>query len=213
MELLGRIKGLFTGKKSLEKISIDELRKERLRLEQIEQRVGRDVDDLEKRKQQLFVKGKDEASQRQQVAIARKIKELDATGKGKDKQLAMISRQMRVLSGLITIKENQSLVQELGVSSIVSRMDIGELQKYVERATVAGQFQMERFAEILKAMETPEGMELAEEDEDVLSIVAAMQESREAEEPSAETAVEDGMKKVEDVLHRKDSADEPGREE
>ena len=210
MEFLDKLKGLVFGKKRLEKISIDELRKERLRLEQIEHRIGREIDDLEKRKGQLFQKGKDEASQRQQIAIARKIRELDGSAKGKDGQLAMISRQMRILAGLTTIKENNSLVQELGVSSIVSKMDLDELQSYVEKATVEGQFQMERFAQILKAMDTGDGLELAEaEDADTLAIVAAMQEARGAEVTDPDAALESGMRKVDQILHADRKAEAP----
>jgi len=201
MALLGRIKGLVFGKKRLEKIPIDELRKERLRLEQIEGRVGRDIEELEQRKGQLFLKGKDESSQRQQIAIARKIKELDASAKGKDRQLAMVSRQMRILAGLVTLKENQSLARELGVSSIISKMDLDELQAYVDKATVEGQFQMERFAEILKTMEAGEGVELGEaEDADTLAIVAAMQEAKGAEVADPDAAVETGIRKVDEIL-------------
>jgi len=201
MDILGKIKGMISGKKRLEKISVDELRKERLRMEQIEQRVGREIDDLEKRKGQLFLKGKDEQSQRQQIAIARKIKELDATAKAKDRQLAMVSRQIRILSGLSAIKENQSLVQELGVSSIVSKMDMDELQSYVDKATVEGQFQMERFAQILKTMETGEDLGLGEgEDADTLAIVAAMQEAKGAEIENPDAAVSESIKKVDDIL-------------
>jgi hypothetical protein len=206
MEILDAIKGLFSGKKKLDKITVDELRRERIRMEQVEQRIGREVDALEVRKRELFAKGRDEASQRQQVSLARKIKELDAAAQAKDRQLAMVSRQMRILSGFAILKENQALVKDMGVSSIVSKMDLDELQKFVEKATVDGQFQMERFAEILKTIESPEGMELAGEDADTLAIVAAMQEARDAEQDSPEAVIEDGMKKVDQVLHKKDTA-------
>jgi len=208
MDILGAIKGMFSGKKRLDKITMDELRKERLSLEQIEQRIGREVDELEQRKQQLFVKGRDEPNQRQQIALARKIKELDASAQAKDRQLAMISRQLRILAGLTAIKENQSLVKELGVSSIISRMDLEELQRFVEKATVEGQFQMERFAQILKTVEPPEGAELAAEDADTLAIVAAMQEARQAEQGSGEAGVAEAMRKVDQVLHGKDHAEQ-----
>lgn len=213
MAILDAIKGLLMGKRRLDKISIDELRKERIRLEQVEQRIGRDVDGLESRKRDLFAKGRDEASQRQQIAMARKIKELDATAQAKDRQLAMISRQLRILSGFSMIKENQALVKDLGVSSIINKMDLAELQTFVERATVEGQFQMDRFAEILKTLEVPEGMEMAGEDEDTLAIVAAMQEARDAEQDAPEVAIDAGMKKVDDVLHKTDATNEPAGED
>jgi hypothetical protein len=208
MEILDAIKRMFSGKKRLDKITSDEIRRERIRLEQTEQRVGREVEDLEARKRALFAKGRDESSQRQQIALARKIKELDAAAQAKDRQSAMISRQMRILSGLQILKENTSLIKDMGVSSIVSRMDLADLQAYVDKATVEGQFQMERFAEILKTIETPEGMELAGEDSDTLAIVAAMQEAKDAEQDTPEAATEVGMKKVDEILHKKEAKEE-----
>lgn len=213
MEILDRIKGLLTGKRRLDKISLDELRKERLRLEQIEQRISADVDDLERHKGELFAKGKDESSRRQQVVLARKIKELDAAARAKDRQLAMISRQTRIVAGLAAIKENHEMARDLGVSGIISKMDVGHLQNYVERATVEGKFQMERFAGILKAMEEPEGLEIAaEEDADTLAIVEAMQEAK-SDEPGDAEAVDRGMKRVDDILRAKEELDSEAAEE
>ncbi len=210
MDIFAGIKGLLTGKRSINKISLDELRKERVRLDQIEERIGTDIEKLEDRKSELFAKGKDETNRRKQMAAARKIKELDAGIKGKDRQLAMISKQIRVLSGLATIKENQSMLNSMGVSGILSRMDIGSLQKYVERATVEGKFEMERFGEILKAMEEPEGLEIApDEDADTLEIMKAMQDAKQEEETDPEAAKR-GMQKVDDILHK--PRDEEGDE-
>jgi len=208
MDLVGKIKNAFGGKKGFDKVTSEEIRRERIRLEQIEQRLNKDIDEVEKRKKQLFTKGKDETGQRQQIAIARKIKELDVSAQAKDKQLAMVSKQMRVLTGFQVLKENQSLTEELGVSSIVSNMDIDELQAYVERATVEGQFQMERFASLIGTLEGPDGMESVSEDADTLAIVAAMQEAREAESTDPEAMNEDeSMKKVDEIL-RKDKETE-----
>lgn len=204
MELLNTFKQWFSGKKTLDRIPVDDIRKERLRLEQVEQRFTREVEDLEKRKQELFAKGKDESSQRQQILLARKIKELDAAAQAKDRQLAMISRQIRVLTGFMMLKENSQMVKEMGVSSVISSMNLDELQAYVDKATIEGQFQMERFAQLLKTMESPEGADMAGEDADTLSIVAAMQEAREAESGDPDIAVKEGIRKVDQILHQKD---------
>jgi hypothetical protein len=200
MALMDGVKRLFTGKKRLSKVTPDEIRRERIRLEQIEQRVGKEIDELERRKQELFVKGKGDVTQRQQVGLARKIKELDVAVRAKDKQIALVSRQMRVLSGLTMIKENEALARDLGVSSIVSKMDLGELQQYVEKATIDGQFQMERLAEILGTLEGPLDQDLGmAEDADTMAIVAAMQEARESEVTDPD-AIAEGMKQVNEIL-------------
>lgn len=205
MEILNTLKELFAKKKSLDKIDYDDLRRERIRMEQIEQRINKEIDEIEKRKQGLFAKGKDEASQRQQIALARKIKELDVGVRAKDRQLAMISKQLRILSGLTTLKENEKMSKELGVSSIISTMDIEELQGYVEKATIEGQFQMERFAHILKTMEGSDLGEIGEgEEADTLAIVAAMQEAKDAEANDPDVAIKSGLKQVEEILRSGD---------
>jgi len=69
---------------------------------------------------------------------------------------------------------------------------------------------MERFAQILKAMDTGDGLELAEaEDADTLAIVAAMQEARGAEATDPDAALESGMRKVDQILHADRKAEAP----
>jgi hypothetical protein len=209
MGLFDALKSMFSTKKKLSKVTTEELRKERIRLEQIESRVNKELSALEQQKQELFVKGKDETSERQQVALARKIKEVDVRVKGKHRQLAMISRQLRILGGISQIKENEKLVQDLGVSSLVSQMDLGELEKYVEGAIVEGQFHMDRFAQILKTMEMPGGLDVElEEDDDTLEIVAAMQEAKQAESADPEAALNEGVAKVDEILHKEDEGED-----
>jgi hypothetical protein len=141
--------------------------------------------------------------------MARKIKELNAAANVKDRQLGMISSQARVLTGLMMVKENRNLVEQLGVSSLISKMDIEELKGYVEQATVEGKFQMDRFAEVLKAVEGPQTGWEDEEDSEVMEIVAAMQEARDAEEEE-DLAVEMGLDKVDETLteEKEDRAEE-----
>ena len=196
---------LFSRPRSFHRVSMEEFRQERIRLGQLEERLTQEVEGIERRKRDLFEKGKNETSERQQGALARKIQELAVGAKAKDQQLAVISRQLRGVAGLIALKEGLSLAQDLGLSSLVATMDIGRLEKVVEKATVQGRFQMERFARLMKALEFGEAASPLGEEEDTLAIVSAMQEAKalETETPGA-PAVEEGMKKVERILEDKD---------
>ncbi len=200
------LKKLFSKKKRLDKISSDELKRERVRIEQNESKLIKEIEDVEKKKQSLFLKGKEESSQRQQMIIARKIKELDVRSRNKDKQLAMLSKQLRVISGFEQIKENDKMIKEMGMSSLINKMDLQELQKYVEKSMVEGQFQMEKFTALLGDLEgTAVGGEYSEEDKDILGIVDAMQEASAAESTGEEdVAVDEGMKKVDKLLHKEE---------
>lgn len=196
-----RLKVLFRRKKSIAKVSLDELNKEKAQLEQEEGRLAGKVRQLESQKEALFAKGKDEPSQRQQMIVARKIKELDAQAKNYDKNMRLFSRQVRILNGFIQLKENQQFLKDRGMSGLINKMDLSKLQRYVEKASVEGQFQMDNFANILGTLEEPAMVASGTEEEaDINAIVAAMQGAKQAEESSPGTAADEGMKKVDEIL-------------
>jgi len=195
---------LFGGKKkSIKDITLDELRREKVRLDQEEAKTARKIDELEKQKQALFARGKDEPAVRQQRILARKIKELDAQAKSLDQNLQFFSRQLRIINGFTQLKENQRLLAESGLSSLISNIDLQTLQIYVDKASVDGVFHMEKFSDILGTLE--EGDRIAggvEADRDVEDIVRAMQEAKSAGELEPAVAVERGLERMEQILDR-----------
>lgn len=204
MSLFDKIKGALGGRKGIDRVSIDELKQEKIRLEQLERRVSREVDGLESKKHDLFLKGKDEASSRQQLALARKIKELDGRARSKGQQLAFFHKHLRIVDGLLQIKESMELLKELKVGSVITDMSVEELTGYVEQATVQGQFEMEKFTSLLESLEgAMEAGEQAEEaDADLKAIVAAMEEARAAEEAGRPEGVDAAAKQVNDLLSK-----------
>ena len=201
--LVGGIANMFSGKRDFNKVSADEIRQERIRLEQVEMKILKEVEGIEKEKKELFSQGTQESSQRIQLISARKIKELDAKAKGMDKQLSMVSRQSRVLSGLTILKENQSILKEMGVSNIINSMDMANLEKYIEQATVHGEFQMEKLGRILEVVEGVDDSVVGQdEDEDTLAIMTAMQQAKAEQDGGDSAAVDEGMKSAQDILDK-----------
>ncbi len=179
MALFDSVKGLLGGRKrTLNDLSMDELRREKTRLEQMESKFIKEVEELERRKQELFQKGVEEGSERQRRIYARKIKELDVESKNIDKNLKFISRQLRVVNGFIQLKKNQALMEQMGLSDIIARMDIQDLEKYVEQASVEGEFNFEKLNDVLRSIEEADRLvEIAGEDKDIEEIVRAMEEA------------------------------------
>lgn len=205
MAVTDALKNLLKRKKSIDRVSMDELRREKIRLSQEESRLTSQVEKLERQKQELFIKGKDEPSQRQQMIVARKIKELDARAKNADKMLRMISSQIRALNGFVQLKENQQLLKERGLSSLIGKIDLPRLQRLVEDASVEGQLQMDKLADMVTTLEESERLVgVGAEDADTLSIISAMQEAKAAEEEDPQVALEQGMKKVDQILEKKE---------
>ena len=183
---------------TLEDLALDDLHKEKTRLELEERKLIRRVEDLEGQKRQLFEEGTRETSNRKQIILARKIKELDAQVSNLDKNLQFMSRQLRVLNGFVQLKENERLLRDAGISRLITSVDLGTLQAYVDRATVDGVFHMDKFEEILSVME--ESYAVAggyEEEEDIMEIVREMQRVAESQEA---TSTDEGLLHVGEVL-------------
>jgi len=210
MALFDGIKELLGGRKGIDRLSIDELKHEKIRLEQMERRLSREVEQTEARKGDLFIKGKDETSSRARLALARKIKELDSNVRAKAQQLAFFHKHLRIVDGLLQIKENMALLKELKVGSLISQMSVDELTAYVEKATVEGQFEMEKFTSLLGSLEgAMEAAEEVEQDTDLADIVAAMEEARAAEDAGRPEDVAEAAKRVDDLLGRNKQEETP----
>lgn len=168
-------------KKTIAAITLDELTMARVKLEQEQERVMRRVTELEKEKERLFQQGVNEPSKRKQLLIAQKIQELEFQAKNYDKNLAAYQKQMRVLNGLIFLKENRKSWEDTAVGQILGNMDLAELESFVDQATANNVFQMDKFERLLGSLEEAgEFGEREEMDEGVAQILAEMQRAREA---------------------------------
>ena len=68
-----------------------------------------------------------------------------------------------------------------GLSVMLSKVDLGTLQMYVEKASVSGAFQMDKLQEMMGTLEQGERASPipgAGEDKDIAEIVAAMQQAQ-----------------------------------
>ncbi|NQV24747.1 MAG: hypothetical protein HQ518_10290 [Rhodopirellula sp.] len=188
-----------TPQQTLESVSSEDLRRERIRIEQNETLIGRAIEEMEQKKAEFFRKGVECGSDRQKVQIARKVKEFDGEIQARDKQLALISKNLRVINGLAQLKENRRILQDLGMDGLISKMDLEELQSYVEDATIEGQFQMERFTGLLNSLDDAESVYgVPSEDEDTLAIVEAMNHAASA---GTESAIGDELRQLDETLH------------
>lgn len=168
-------------KKTIGAIALDDLTMAKVKLEQEQDRVMRRVADLEKEKEKLFQQGVGEASKRRQQLLAQKIQELEFQAKSYDKNLLAYQKQMRVLNGLIFLKENRQSWEESAVGQTLGNMELSELEGFVDQATANNVFQMDKFERMLGSLEdSGEFSEREEMDEGVAQIMAEMQRAREA---------------------------------
>ena len=174
--------GLFgKRKKTLDGISLDDLSMARVKLENEQERVMRRVSELEKDKEALFQQGVGEPSKRRQMLLAQKIQEVELQAKNYDRNLAAYSKQMRVLNGMIFLKENRKSWEDTAVGQILGDMDLSELEGFVDQATANNVFQMDKFERLLGSLEESSDISRREDlDEGVSEIMEQFQRAREA---------------------------------
>ncbi len=165
----------------LDDLSLDDLRREKIRIEMEERKMLSRLRALEAKKFRLFEEGSRTDSDREQRVFARQIRDKDLQAHNMDRMLQAFSKQMRILTGLIQVKERQRHLQSSGLGDILNGIDLQDLMHYVDQASVDGKFHINKFDDILNAMEEADAMRPAlHEDEDVLSILHAMQQAHEA---------------------------------
>jgi hypothetical protein len=189
-------------KARLEDLSIDDLQREKIRLAQEERKLIARLKEVEKQKKQLFAEGVQNDSDRERRVIARRIKELDVEANNMDRMLQIISKQMRTLNGLMQLKERARMASESGLTNLITNLDLEELIRYIDKASVDGEFNMDKFNQVLEALEEAEAVSPEyREDQDVLDLVAAMEETRtRLDHPDA---LEKGYNEVEQRLSKR----------
>ena len=166
---------------TLDDLKLDDLRREKVRLEQEERKMLARLRDVEGKKRQLFEEGVRNPSEREQRVTARRIKELDVRASNMDRMLGAISKQMRILNGLIQVKERTRVMAETGISKLLSDIDLQDLIIYIDKASVDGEFHMNKFDDLLGILEEADTLSPEyREDQDVNEIMQAMQAAREA---------------------------------
>lgn len=159
------MQSLFGRKKTIQAVSGEDLRRERLGLDNEERRLKKDIDRVREDDRRLlaeYAAAKKSNDSPQLKFIARKIEELRDQGKSLDHRHAFLTKQMRILNGLILIKENEAFLRRVGSTAL--NMDLTELQMYVEEATSSGELTQERLDMLLQTMNDSSGHASAGQD-------------------------------------------------
>ena len=186
----------------LDDLTTDDLMRERIRLEQEEKKLLKVVEQLEAEKRAVFEQATRESSVRRQKIMARKIKELDARANGVDRNLRVMSQQLRIITGFIQVKDSKRIWEQSGLWAQINEMDLSELEAYVGDSMVEGSFNGEKFGSIIGALEGPDMVQEMEEDADVMSILGEIQAAAMARETDP-TAVDEGLARVDERLRQR----------
>jgi hypothetical protein len=194
---------LFGRKKSLKDLALNDLQEEKIRLEEQERRTHKTLEKLEEDKVKLFKQGAAEPSQRQKIIYARKIKELDEQAKEHDRKAALLSKQIRVVNRLVSMKRKENELKEAGLWSTIAQMDATELEAMLTDGKVSDEMAAGKVRQILDILETETEMsETLEEDADTMKLVELMEQAGESGK------IDEKLAEAEEVLKKREEEKE-----
>lgn len=145
----------FAAKKlTLDKVKLDDLKREKIKLEndirlleKEEEQVNSNRESREDEYRAAHTAGKEV----QKRAVIRKLETLKVQSQGITSRIKTCYAIYQTTIGLIAVKENQAFYERLGVGALVMKMDIDELQTFIQNATIEGEFRNEQLARLLGA--------------------------------------------------------------
>lgn len=170
--------------RTLDDISLEDLRREQIRLQQQEKKLVLEIDGLEDEKKSLFQEGQNAAgSVHRQRSIAQRIVGVDRRVKMSDRKLRTISKQLQAINNFIYLKQSKRELEQSGLFGIINNMDLEELDNWIEKASIDGELNVGKLEDMLTRVSS--SMNLAseiEEDPEVASIMAMFQQGGSVEE-------------------------------
>ena len=166
----------------LEDIKMDDLKREKVRLDLEERKTLNEVRELEAQKRKLFEQGVKSAGTREAKIIARKLKEVDGHAGNLDILLDSLSQQARLINGLIQAKELGRIQKESGIGAMLQDFDLQDLVIFIDNAFIDGEFSQEKMQEMLGVLDR-QGLERGRvDDQDINEIMRQFEAAREAQD-------------------------------
>ncbi|WP_206205843.1 chromosome assembly protein [Thermococcus sp. Bubb.Bath] len=194
MGLMDKVGGMFGKKNTLEKLSLRELQAEQIRLKNRLDRLKKDLNQIEKKKKQLFQEGIG-ADKLKKKMLAQEIKSLDLEQKLKLKDFTMAQKQYTLVTNMIIIKKYEKELRKTGLWEKLSSVEPEQLEQALIKVNLDGK----EFDEMVEGLNKVFEMEVAEFEE--------TEDETEKELMQAWGQVEAGEADVEEVAEKVVSID------
>jgi hypothetical protein len=151
---------MFGRKNTLEKLSLRELQAEQIRLKNRLDRLKKELNQIEKKKKQLFQEGIG-ADKLKKKMLAQEIKSLDLEQKLKLKDFTMAQKQYTLVNNMIIIKKYEKELRKTGLWEKLSSVEPEQLEQALIKVNLDGK----EFDEMVEGLNKVFEMEVAEFEE------------------------------------------------
>ncbi|GAB6135209.1 chromosome assembly protein [Thermococcus henrietii] len=188
------LRDMFGKKNTIEKLSLRELQGEEIRLRNRLERLKKDLNQIEKKKKQLFQEGIG-ADKLKKKMLAQEIKSLDMEQKLKLKDFTMAQKQYTLIKNMIIVKKYEKELRKVGIWEKLSSVEPEQLEQALIKINLDGK----EFDEMVSSLNRVFEMEVAEFEES--------EDETERELLKAWSQVETGEADVEEVAEKVISMD------
>jgi hypothetical protein len=177
MGIISRFRG-----NPFDKLKLDELSEEKIKLERRERLVIGDIRELSGKQKLLLKSGYGKAVSEQRV-LARQIDQADKQVKLKNIQLKRLSEEIKVVDNFVFVQENREFLEDSGFMKVITKIPKNKLSEYLGQVNLKESLERDKVTGVLHTMESEFGLAGDVEDDVVTSELLDMWN---AEEPSTE---------------------------
>ena len=148
---MGLLSNLF-GKKArtLSDLKLDDLNRERITLQTEQHKLDLEADRLHKDEIQMKSEYGEAQTPTQKKIVARKIQNTRLRTRAVDTKSSHCHKLMQAVNNFILIKDNMEFFDRMGVATMLTDMDMGEIEAFINEATIEGTLQQEKLASMLQ---------------------------------------------------------------
>jgi len=177
----------FFGKKNPLDIPLPKLRESQIKLEYQIEKVEKEIASIDQEIARLFERAKLARTKSEELTIATKIKTLNQRKKNLQKTHMQLNKQLMLISNLVIIKENESILKGTPTWDLLKRMSPEELESHLTEMQLDAQNFNENLNRMLGMTDQTIGAGVEfEEDEELAEIMKTIHAVKEGElEPDA----------------------------
>lgn len=143
----------FRGKRNLARLTMDDLDREKIKLDLQERKQIQQTQTLERQKEKFFAQGIRESSDQMKLYYARKVKELDSDVRLNDRVLRALSHKIRIYNGIVSVKKWMQILSD-DKKSLLNNLSLVDLTKWIERNTAEGELRQLQLDRLVSAVES-----------------------------------------------------------
>jgi len=160
--------------KSLDGLKVEELQSMEIKLNKKIDDLNTEIKEIERAIERLFEKAKEAKTKSEEISLANRIKTLSQKKEMKQSAVIQLEKELRVVTNLLILKENEKDLKEAGVWDKLKKLDPEKIEKWLTSKALERRNREALINDIISL--TSAVMENIEHDEDLEEILNIIRE-------------------------------------